>query len=79
MLFVSKDNSLCVPLLESLLKYWPYANRVKENLFLQELSAVIGVCDADQIGHLIPKLFKRVIQCAISDEAKAANTSIRII
>ena len=79
MLFIEKDNSLCVPVLEGLLKYWPYANRVKEHLFLKELSAVIGVCDADKIEHLVPKILKRVIRCANSDDGQVADRSICII
>ena len=37
MLLLTKDRSLAVPLLEGLLKYWPFANSVKETLFLTEL------------------------------------------
>jgi serine/threonine-protein phosphatase 2A regulatory subunit B' len=37
MLFLTKDRSLAIPLLEGLLKYWPFANCVKETLFLTEL------------------------------------------
>ena len=76
MLFVTKDRTLCVPLLEGLLKYWPFANRLKENLFLTELGEVIGACEADKIAHLIPKLFKRVIRCANSDDVQVADRSL---
>jgi len=37
MLFTTKDRSLATTLLEALLKYWPFANTVKEILFLTEL------------------------------------------
>jgi len=37
MLFLSKDHSLAIPLVEGLLKYWPFANSPKETLFLSEL------------------------------------------
>ena len=37
MLFLTKDRTLAIPLLEGLLKYWPFANCVKETLFLTEL------------------------------------------
>ena len=40
MLFVSKDPLLAFPLVEGLLKYWPFANFGKELLFLQELPEV---------------------------------------
>jgi len=63
MLFLTKDRTLGVPLLEGLLKYWPFANCVKETLFLTELQEVLEVCEVDKIEHLISKLFKRIVRC----------------
>lgn len=63
MLFLTKDRTLAIPLLEGLLKYWPFANCVKETLFLTELQEVLEVCEVDQVSHLIPKLFKRIVKC----------------
>ena len=37
MLFLTKDRTLAIPILEGLLKYWPFANCIKETLFLTEL------------------------------------------
>ena len=54
---------MAVPLLEGLLKYWPYANSKKEALFLAELQEVLEECEVDRIEYLIPKLFKRIIRC----------------
>jgi serine/threonine-protein phosphatase 2A regulatory subunit B' len=33
MLFLSKDGSLAIPLVQGLLKYWPYGNNFKEVFF----------------------------------------------
>ena len=63
MLFLTKDRTLAIPLLEGLLKYWPFANCVKETLFLTELQEVLEVCEVDKVRHLIPKLFKRIVKC----------------
>ncbi len=41
LLFLSKDATLALPLLEGLLRYWPYANYEKETLFLEELLEVL--------------------------------------
>ena len=76
MLFVTKDRSLCVPLLEGLLKYWPFANRLKETLFLAELYEVIEICNPEKIKHLIPRLFKRVVRCVCSDDVQVADRSL---
>lgn len=44
MLFLSKETSLAFPLIEGLLKYWPFANYTKATLFLSELLDILEVC-----------------------------------
>jgi len=63
MLFLTKDRTLAIPLLEGLLKYWPFANCIKETLFLTELQEVLEVCEVDKVEPLISKLFKRIVKC----------------
>jgi serine/threonine-protein phosphatase 2A regulatory subunit B' len=63
MLFLTKDRTLAIPSLEGLLKYWPFANCVKETLFLTELQEVLEVCEVEKVEPLIPKLFKRIVKC----------------
>ena len=63
MLFLTKDRTLAIPLLEGLLKYWPFANCIKETLFLTELQEVLEVCEVDKVEPLILKLFKRIVRC----------------
>lgn len=62
MLFLTKDRTLAIALLDGLLKYWPFANCIKETLFLTELQEILEVCEVDKIEHLIPKLFKRIVR-----------------
>ena len=63
MLFLTKDRTLAIPLLEGLLKFWPFANCIKETLFLTELQEVLEVCEVDKVDILIPRLFKRIVKC----------------
>jgi len=63
MLFLTKDRTLAIPLLEGLLKFWPFANCIKETLFLTELQEVLEVCEVDKVEHIVPKLFKRIVKC----------------
>ena len=63
MLFLTKDRTLALPLLEGLLRYWPFANSTKETLFLTELQEVLEVCEVDKIDQLVIKLFKRIVKC----------------
>ena len=63
MLFLTKDRTLAIPLLEGLLKYWPFANCVKETLFLTELQEVLEVCEVEKVEPLILRLFRRIVKC----------------
>lgn len=63
MLFLTKDRNLAIPLLEGLLKFWPFANCVKETLFLTELQEVLEVCEVDKVQPLITQLFRRIVRC----------------
>ena len=45
MLYLTKDRTLSLPLVEALLKYWPFANTEKELLYLTELKEVLEVID----------------------------------
>lgn len=59
MLFLSKETSLAFPLIEGLLKYWPFANYNKSTLFLAELLDILEVCcDMKKLNEIAPRLFK---------------------
>ena len=76
MLFLTKDSALAIPLLEGILKYWPFANYIKETLFLQELPEVFEFCDVEKIQPLIGKLFKRVIRCISGSHLQVADRAM---
>jgi serine/threonine-protein phosphatase 2A regulatory subunit B' len=57
---MKKDASLTVPLLDGLLKYWPFANKEKEPLFLTELQEVLEFADVESIKDLAHPLFQRI-------------------
>ena len=76
MLFLTKDRNLAIPLLEGLLKYWPFANAVKETLFLTELSEVLEVCDVQKVQPLIPKLFKRIVKSIGGDHLQVSDRAM---
>jgi serine/threonine-protein phosphatase 2A regulatory subunit B' len=76
MLFLTKDRNLAIPLLEGLLKYWPFANCVKETLFLTELQEVLEVCEVEKIEHLIPRLFRRIVRCIGGTHLQVADRAM---
>ena len=63
MLYLTKDRTLSLPLVEALLKYWPFANTEKELLYLTELKEVLEVIDPKDMQQIVSKLFKRIIKC----------------
>lgn len=76
MLFLTKDRTLAILLLEGLLKYWPFANCVKETLFLTELQEVLEVCEVEKVEDLIPKLFKRIVKSIGGDHLQVADRAM---
>ena len=73
MLFAIKDNNLCVTILEGLLKFWPFANRTKECLFLTSVYEALTACNPETIKHLVPRLFKRIVKCVSSNDVQVAD------
>jgi serine/threonine-protein phosphatase 2A regulatory subunit B' len=76
MLFLTKDSSLAILLLDGILKYWPFANFFKETLFLQELPEVLEFCDVEKIKPLIPRLFKRIVKCISGSHLQVADRAM---
>jgi serine/threonine-protein phosphatase 2A regulatory subunit B' len=77
MIFLSKDNSLAISLVEGLLRYWPFGNSPKEILFLPELSEVIQFCEHSKLEPLIPKLFKRLIRCISGPHVQVSDLAMQ--
>lgn len=63
MIFISKDPSLAIPLINGLLRYWPFTNSAKGIIFLDKLYEIVMICDIIIIEPLIPKLFKHLLKC----------------
>lgn len=76
MLFLTKDRSLSVPLLEGLLKFWPFANTNKAINFLNELCEVLECCEVQQIEHLVTRTFKRIAKCIDQDHLQLADRAM---
>ena len=69
MLFIVKDPSLIAPLIDGLLKYWPFGNASKEILFLQELTEIMQYNEMIEVAGveaLVPRLFNRLTKCITS-------------
>lgn len=76
MLFLSKDPSLAMFLVEGLLRYWPFANSAKEVAFLGELLEVLEVCELNKLDTIIVKLFRRLIKCIAGPHLQVADRAM---
>lgn len=76
MLYLTKDRSLAIPLLDAILKYWPFANTEKEILYLTELKEVLEVVDPAEMKHLVPRLFKRMIRCIAGENMHVCDRAM---
>ena len=79
MLFIVKDVSLIAPLIEGLLKYWPFGNAGKEILFLGELAEIMQYHRMEEIEGievLVPKLFNRLTKCITSTHVRVQDAAL---
>jgi serine/threonine-protein phosphatase 2A regulatory subunit B' len=77
MIFLTKESRLAIPLVEGLLRYWPFGNSPKELLFLAELNDVIEFCELSKLEPLIPKLFKRLIRCISGPQLQVSDRAMQ--
>ena len=76
MIFITKDRTLALPLIENMIKYWPFANAEKEGMFLVELLEVIEFADHDLLKNVVPKLFKRITKCISCEHLKTCDNTM---
>jgi serine/threonine-protein phosphatase 2A regulatory subunit B' len=76
MLFVTKDNTLVYPLLDGLMKYWPFANYIKEVLFLSELLEALEMSEMDKLQPYLNKIIKRYIKAISSQHVSVRDRAI---
>ncbi len=75
MLFISKQNNLIIPLLNGLLKFWPWANLQKELAFLTTLNELLDYLEpADDL--LLLRLYKRIASCLASSHMRVVDTTM---
>lgn len=76
MLFLSKDPRLSTNLIKGLLRYWPFANSLKETNFVSELQEVLEVSDNSKLEPMIKPLFKRIVKCISGSHLQVADRAM---
>ena len=63
MIFLTKDETLSIPLLEGILDYFHFHDFHIKKLLLDELKEIFKFCDIDNMNNIIEKLFNTIVKC----------------
>jgi len=74
--YIDKDPSLCTPVIEGLLKYWPAQSSDKELLFIQELEEILDISSRVYIVPILPELFKQIGKSIITPHFQVAERAL---
>ena len=62
-LFLEKDRTLSIPLLERILDYFNFQDYNMKISFLDEIKEIFNYCDIDKMKPIIQKLFNTILKC----------------
>ncbi|KAG8465708.1 hypothetical protein KFE25_003015 [Diacronema lutheri] len=74
--FVEKDPKLAVPVLKSILAFWPLTYSPKEVLFLNEVEEVLEMIHASEFHLVMAPLFAKVAHCIGSPHFQVAERAL---
>ena len=63
MLFLEKDSSLSIILLEKIMEFFSFQSYKIKILFLNEIENILDFCEIEKINLLVEKLFKIIVGC----------------
>ena len=64
--YVEKDPDTLVPILQGLVRFWPWANASKQVLYLTELEEILELCRGEQLNQIQADLYKLLADCLSS-------------
>lgn len=77
--YVEKDPSLAAtPVIDSLLRYWPRSNSVKEVLFLTEIEEILDIAGPEEFSKCRDALFLRLSACIRSSHFQVAERALTL-
>jgi serine/threonine-protein phosphatase 2A regulatory subunit B' len=74
--YVEKDPETIVPIVNGLVRYWPWTNAAKQVLFLNELEEVLELCRGDQLLQVQDTLYKLLAACLGSAHFQVAERAL---
>lgn len=74
--YVEKDADTLIPIVQGLVKYWPWSNAAKQVLFLNELEEILEMCRAEQLVQIQDDLYTLLGNCLASPHFQVAERAL---
>jgi len=74
--YVEKDPDTSIPILNGLIKYWPWSCSPKQVLFINELEEILELIGADQLHHVHKSLGRILSKCLGSQHFQVAERTL---
>jgi len=74
--YVEKDPETIVPIVNGLVRFWPWTNASKQVLFLNELEEVLELCRGEQLIQVQDSLFRLLAACLGSAHFQVAERAL---
>jgi len=74
--YVEKDPETIVPIVNGLVRFWPWTNAAKQVLFLNELEEVLELCRGEQLVQVQDNLFRLLAACLGSAHFQVAERAL---
>ena len=74
--FVEKDPDTAIPILNGLIRYWPWSSSAKQVLMMNELEEILELLGHDQLMLVRDALFKLLATCLASEHFQVAERTL---
>lgn len=74
--YVEKDPETIIPIVNGLVRFWPWTNAAKQVLFLNELEEVLELCRGEQLTQVQESLFSLLADCLGSTHFQVAERAL---
>ena len=74
--YIEKDPETILPIVQGLIRYWPWISASKQVLFLNEIEEMLENCRAEQFIYIRDDLYKLFAQCLSSSHFQVVERTL---
>lgn len=74
--YVEKDPDTVIPVVNGLVRFWPWSSASKQVLLLNELEEILELCRGDQLLQIQDTLFKLLANCLSSTHFQVVERAL---